>query len=62
MEYWRLGDLAHFRDRAGPFLPGTAGLVVRQVLEGIKYMHEINFAHRDLKPGVSGLLVSPSQR
>ncbi|KAE9966896.1 hypothetical protein BLS_006753 [Venturia inaequalis] len=51
MEYWRLGDLAHFRQRIGPFLPETAGLVVRQVLEGIRYMHEINFAHRDLKPG-----------
>lgn len=62
MEYWRLGDLAHFRQRIGPFLPETAGLVVRQVLEGIRYMHEINFAHRDLKPGVGNVPIIRPRR
>ncbi|KAF2499006.1 kinase-like protein [Lophium mytilinum] len=51
MEYLRLGDLSRFRDRNGPFPEQSAGLIVRQVLEGIRFMHEINFAHRDLKPG-----------
>lgn len=56
MEYLRLGDLARFRNSDGPFHPTTAGLIVRQVLEGIVFMHEISFAHRDLKPGVSEFL------
>jgi serine/threonine protein kinase len=55
MEYLRLGDLARFRERDGPLPEKISGLIVRQVLEGIKFMHEINFAHRDLKPGVSSL-------
>lgn len=55
MEYCRLGDLARFTNREGPFPEKTTGLVARQVLEGIRFMHEINFAHRDLKPGVSNL-------
>lgn len=50
MEYLRLGDLADFRKDHGRFVEKTAGLIMRQVLEGIGYMHEINFAHRDLKP------------
>jgi serine/threonine protein kinase len=57
MEYLRLGDLARFRNSNGPFAPKTAGLIVRQVLEGIRFMHEINFAHRDLKPGVCDLFI-----
>ncbi|KFY76901.1 hypothetical protein V499_03592 [Pseudogymnoascus sp. VKM F-103] len=59
MEYCRLGDLARIRNREGPFPEKTTGLVARQVLEGIKFMHEINFAHRDLKPG-NILVVSTS--
>lgn len=57
MEYCRLGDLARVRNREGPFSEKTTGLVARQVLEGIRFMHEINFAHRDLKPGVSNLFM-----
>jgi serine/threonine protein kinase len=57
MEYLRLGDLARFRDRNGAFPEKTAGLILRQVLEGIKFMHEINFAHRDLKPSVRDLFM-----
>jgi serine/threonine protein kinase len=53
MEYLRLGDLARFRERDGPFLQQTAGLIIRQVLEATRFMHEINWAHRDLKPAVS---------
>jgi serine/threonine protein kinase len=56
MEYLRLGDLGRFRERDGPFPQKTVGLIVRQVLEGIRFMHEINYAHRDLKPGVSNRL------
>jgi serine/threonine protein kinase len=62
MEYLRLGDLARFRDRDGPFSEKTAGLIVRQVLEGIRFMHEINFAHRDLKPSVSDLVSTLSHQ
>jgi serine/threonine protein kinase len=55
MEYFRLGDLSRFRNREGPFPEKTVGLIARQVLEGIRFMHEIDFAHRDLKPGASNL-------
>lgn len=55
MEYLRLGDLSRFRELDGPMPEKEVGFIVRQVLEGIRFMHRINFAHRDLKPSVSQL-------
>jgi serine/threonine protein kinase len=52
MEYLRLGDLARFRRDHGRFTEISTSAIMRQVLEGIRHMHDINFAHRDLKPAV----------
>ncbi len=50
MEYFPLGDLEMY---LGLPLPETqAQRIVRQVLQGLVFMHENNFAHRDLKPQV----------
>lgn len=51
MEYLRYGDLHHF---LGTPLPEREGQqIVYQIVEGLGFMHENGFAHRDLKPAVS---------
>lgn len=54
MEYLELGDLhQHLATTSAKVLQETeAQVVIFQVLEGIHYMHENGFAHRDLKPSV----------
>jgi serine/threonine protein kinase len=52
MEYCELGDLQGYLSSA-PSLPEIqAQEITFQTLEGVRYMHENEFAHRDLKPGV----------
>ena len=51
MEYLELGDLQKYLTAAFP--EGEARTITQQVLEGIAFMHDSQFAHRDLKPGVS---------
>lgn len=51
MEYLPHGDLHKYLSSP---LPETEGQqIVFQILEGLQFMHEIGFAHRDLKPAVS---------
>jgi serine/threonine protein kinase len=52
MEYCELGDLHSYLVSAPPLLETEAQDITFQILEGINYMHENNFAHRDLKPKV----------
>lgn len=52
MEYLPHGDLEQYLSGTPPLLEEAAGDVVYQILEGLSYMHENRFAHRDLKPGV----------
>jgi serine/threonine protein kinase len=52
MEYLPHGDLEQYLSRTPPLLEEAAGDIIYQILEGLSYMHENRFAHRDLKPGV----------
>lgn len=52
MEYLPDGDLEHYKNASPPFPELDTARIVRQLLGGVRYMHENGFAHRDLKPGV----------
>lgn len=55
MEYFPLGDLQNYLSL--PLLEKDVQQITSQVLEGLSFMHDNGFAHRDLKPTVSlGLL------
>ncbi|OCL04087.1 kinase-like protein [Glonium stellatum] len=48
MEYFHLGDLSkHMKE---PMHEAHASQITSQVLEGLSFMHENEFTHRDLKP------------
>lgn len=51
MEYFELGDLQ--RCVSAPLPERECQDIVFQVTEALKFMHDRNFAHRDLKPSVS---------
>ena len=52
MEYLQHGDLEQYLSRIPPLPEEAAGDITYQILEGLSYMHDNRFAHRDLKPGV----------
>lgn len=49
MEYLELGDLQKYLTK--PFDESQARQIATQVLEGLGFMHESGFVHRDPKPG-----------
>lgn len=50
MEYLAFGDLQfHLMDK-GPVAEADAKIISKQVLRGLRFMHEEDFVHRDLKP------------
>lgn len=55
MEYCKLGDLQGYLSRVPPLSETQAQEITFQTLEGVRFMHENEFAHRDLKPGVRSL-------
>jgi serine/threonine protein kinase len=50
LEYFPLGDLQRYITK--PLPEGEAQQITHQVLEGVRFMHENDYAHRDLKPAV----------
>lgn len=51
MEFIEHGNLQQHLTR--PLPEAEAKLIVQQVITGVKYMHQENYAHRDLKPAAS---------
>jgi serine/threonine protein kinase len=51
MEYLGLGDLEGYLQN--PLSHIEARQITKQLLEGLEFMHNSDFAHRDLKPSVS---------
>ena len=51
MEYFPHGDLQNYLLSSIP--EGEVQEIASQVLEGLAFMHDNGFAHRDLKPTVS---------
>ncbi|KAI1484617.1 kinase-like domain-containing protein [Biscogniauxia mediterranea] len=56
MEYLEHGDLHRYLTR--PLPEDEVKQITMQVLEGLNYMHQNGFAHRDLKPG-NIMIVTP---
>ncbi|KAH6617484.1 kinase-like domain-containing protein [Chaetomium tenue] len=50
MEYLPSGDLERFRGSSGPFSELDTSYIVKQLIKGVRHMHENGFTHRDLKP------------
>jgi len=51
MELLEGGSVLNRIERDGGFAKDKAVHVIKQVLEGIDYLHECGIIHRDLKPG-----------
>ena len=60
MEYFPNGDLQRYI--GSPLPENETQTIVSQILEGLDYMHQNKFTHRDLKPAVSVLSSSSCQR
>jgi serine/threonine protein kinase len=52
MEYLEYGDLSVYLSNSDAFPELDVQAIVFQILEGISFMHDNYFAHRDLKPQV----------
>ena len=50
MEYFKEGDLSKHTGR--PLPQETVQNISKQILEGLKVIHQHGIAHRDLKPSV----------
>ncbi|KAF2160762.1 hypothetical protein M409DRAFT_59784 [Zasmidium cellare ATCC 36951] len=44
------GDLLSYMENKGPLPEPQAAMIVRQLLEAVKYLHENQVVHRDIKP------------
>lgn len=52
MEYFPLGDLDSYLQTSQQLPEADVQQVTFQVLEGLLFMHENGYSHRDLKPQV----------
>ncbi|OAA47383.1 Protein kinase-like domain protein [Beauveria brongniartii RCEF 3172] len=60
MEYLQHGDLQ--KHLARPLSEQEAKLITTQIIEGLGFMHENGFTHRDLKPGKNIMVVNPGPK
>ena len=60
MEYLPNGDLHKYL--SSPLPEKEARQIVFQILEGLQFMHDIGFAHRDLKPAVNIAIRLPNNQ
>jgi serine/threonine protein kinase len=59
MEYFQHGDLQDYLSSTPPLPEVETQQITSQILEGLSFMHDNGFAHRDLKPRVSPPSDSP---
>ena len=57
MEYFEHRDLQRHLSTLPPLPEVEAQQITFQLLEGLQFMHENHYSHRDLKPGVSNLRI-----
>lgn len=50
MEYVKGGQLKKLYSRVPALSEREASIVVKNILEGVNYIHERDYIHRDLKP------------
>ncbi|KAI1280102.1 kinase-like domain-containing protein [Xylaria sp. FL0933] len=55
MEYCKLGDLAQYLESNGRLSENDTNIITTQVLAGLNFMHDEDWAHRDLK--LSNILI-----
>lgn len=60
MEYCELGDLRDHVEEHGQLSEEQVQDIGWQILQGLRFMHHNNFAHRDLKPAVRPPFQFPS--
>lgn len=61
MEYCELGDLDNYVKEHGRLAEDQVWDIGWQILRGLRFMHDNDFAHRDLKPAVSTLFPRSTQ-
>ena len=60
MEYLEEGDLSKYISTLAPLPQETIKTISKQILEGLKVMHQEGITHRDIKPAVLALPLNTS--